>query len=74
MAADDNKRPATGSHLAARLSARLHRGEGSTNALLDSLTRDGLVTLQSGTVRTGTRRITVVWVEITDIGRAVVAA
>jgi hypothetical protein len=50
------------------------RAQGFTNALLDSLTRDGLATLQPGTVRTGTRRITVVWVEITDVGRAVVAA
>jgi hypothetical protein len=46
---------------------------GFTNAVLDSLERDGLVTLQPGTVRTGTRRITVVWVAITDNGRAVVA-
>ena len=44
-----------------------------TNALLDGLARDGLVTLQPGTVSTGTRR-TVVWVVITDAGRAVVAA
>jgi len=47
---------------------------GFTNAMLDSLERDGLVALQPGTVRTGTRRITVVWVAITDTGRAVVAA
>jgi hypothetical protein len=47
---------------------------GFTNALLDSFQRDGLVNLQPGTVRTGTRRITVVWVVITDVGRAVVAA
>ena len=46
---------------------------GFTNAMLDSLEHDGLVTLQPGTVRTGTRRITVVWVAITDNGRAVVA-
>ena len=46
---------------------------GFTNAMLDSLEHDGLVTLQSGTVRTGTRRITVLWVAITDNGRAVVA-
>jgi hypothetical protein len=45
---------------------------GFTNALLDGLERDGLVTLQPG-MRTGTRRITVVWVAITDNGRAVVA-
>jgi hypothetical protein len=48
--------------------------QGFTNALFDSLTRDGLVTMQPGTVRTGTRRITVVWVVITDAGRAVAAA
>jgi hypothetical protein len=48
--------------------------QGFTNALLDSLIRDGLVALQPGIVRTGTRRITVVWVEITVAGRAVVAA
>ena len=46
---------------------------GFTNAMLDSLEHDGLVTLQPGTVRTGTRRITVVWVAITDNGRAVLA-
>jgi hypothetical protein len=47
---------------------------GFTNAMLDGLERDGLVSLQPGTVCTGTRRITVVWVAITDNGRAVVAA
>jgi hypothetical protein len=47
---------------------------GFTNAMLDGLERDGLVTLQPGTVRAGTRRITVLWVAITDNGRAVVAA
>jgi hypothetical protein len=35
---------------------------GFTNAMLDGLERDRLVILQPGTVRTGTRRITVVWV------------
>jgi hypothetical protein len=47
---------------------------GFTNAMLDGLERDRLVTLQPGTVRAGTRRITVLWVAITDNGRAVVAA
>jgi hypothetical protein len=41
-----------------------------TDALLDSPTRDGLVTLQPGTVRIGTQRITVVRVVITGAGRA----
>jgi hypothetical protein len=36
--------------------------------------RDGLATIQPGTVRTGTRRITVVWVAITDVGRGMIAA
>ncbi len=44
---------------------------GITNATLNSLVRDGLAALQPGTVRTGTRRITVVWVAITDVGREV---
>jgi hypothetical protein len=34
---------------------------GFTNALLDQLVRDGLATIQPGTTRAGTRRITVVW-------------
>jgi hypothetical protein len=46
---------------------------GFTNVILDGLTRDGLVTLQPETVRTGTRRITAVWVVI-DAGRAMAAA
>jgi hypothetical protein len=47
---------------------------GFTNATLNSLARDGLATVQPGTVRTGTRRITVVWVAITEVGRRVLAA
>jgi hypothetical protein len=47
---------------------------GFTNAMLDELEKDGLVTLQPGTVRTGTRRITVMWAAITDHGRALLAA
>jgi hypothetical protein len=42
---------------------------GFTNALLDRLARDGLATIQPRTMRTGTRRITVVWVAITDAGQ-----
>jgi hypothetical protein len=44
---------------------------GFTNATLDGLVRDGLATIQPGTVRTGTRRITVVWVTITEVGLGV---
>jgi len=47
---------------------------GFTNVMLDGLESDGLVILQPGTVRTGTRRITVIWVAITDQGRAVASA
>jgi hypothetical protein len=47
---------------------------GFTNATLNGLVRDGLATIQPGTVRTGTRRITVVWVAITDVGRGMIAA
>jgi hypothetical protein len=47
---------------------------GFTNATLDSLVRDGLATIQPGTMRTGTRRITVIWVAITETGRGVLAA
>ena len=46
---------------------------GFSNAMLDKLVRDGLATLQPGTVRSGTRWITVVWMTITDIGRGALA-
>jgi hypothetical protein len=46
---------------------------GFTNAMLDKLVRDGLTTLQPGTVRSGTQRITVVWMTITNIGRGALA-
>jgi hypothetical protein len=47
---------------------------GFTNATLNGLVRDGLAVIQPGTVRTGTRRITVVWVTITEVGQRVLAA
>jgi hypothetical protein len=46
---------------------------GFSNAMLDKLVRDGLATLQPGTVHSGTRRITVVWMTITDMGRGALA-
>jgi hypothetical protein len=46
---------------------------GFTNALLDRLVRDELAIIQPGTVRAGTRRITVVWVALTDAGRRALA-
>jgi len=46
---------------------------GFSNVMLDKLVRDGLAILQPGTVRSGTRRITVVWMTITDIGRGALA-
>jgi hypothetical protein len=46
---------------------------GFTNVLLDQLARDGLATIQPGTLRTGTRRITVVWVAIAEAGRRALA-
>jgi hypothetical protein len=42
---------------------------GFTNAMLDRLARDGLATIQVETMRAGTRRITVVWMVITDAGQ-----
>jgi hypothetical protein len=42
---------------------------GFTDALLDRLAGDGLATIQPGTIRTSTRRITVIWVAITEAGR-----
>src|SRR5215471_17557727 len=42
---------------------------GFTNMLLDGLACDGLATIRPGTMCTGTRRITVVWVAITEAGR-----
>jgi hypothetical protein len=47
---------------------------GFSNATLDGLVRDGLAVIQPGTVRTGTRRITIVWVKITEVGLGVLAA
>jgi hypothetical protein len=41
---------------------------GFPNTLLDRLAHDGLTTIQPGTMCTGTRRITVVWVAITEAG------
>ena len=46
---------------------------GFTNAMLDGLVRDGLATMAPGTMCTGTRRITVVCVAITDVGRQLLA-
>jgi hypothetical protein len=46
---------------------------GFTNSLLDQLAREGLAAIQPGTIRTGTRRITVVWVVITEAGRRALA-
>jgi hypothetical protein len=46
---------------------------GFTNSTPNGLVLDGLATIQPGTVRTGTRRITVVWIAITEVGRAVLA-
>jgi hypothetical protein len=46
---------------------------GFTNATLDRLVREGLAVIQPGTTLSGTRRITVVWVTITDIGRRALA-
>ena len=46
---------------------------GFTNALLDRLTLDGLAAIQPRTIRTGTRRITVVWVMITEAGQRALA-
>jgi hypothetical protein len=47
---------------------------GFTNALLDRLARDGLATIQPGTICTSTRRITVVWVAINEAGKRALAA
>ena len=66
---------------ALRLLADAHHGRtvadmlahGFTNALLDRLARDGLAAIQPGTIRTGTRRITVVWVVITEAGQRALA-
>jgi hypothetical protein len=41
--------------------------------MLDRLVRDGLATLQPGTVRAGARRVTVFWMTITDAGLGVLA-
>jgi hypothetical protein len=35
--------------------------------MLNGLVRDGLATIQPGTMRAGARRVTVVWVAITDV-------
>jgi hypothetical protein len=46
---------------------------GFTNALLNRLAGDGLATIQPGTICTSTRRITVIWVEITEAGQRALA-
>jgi hypothetical protein len=46
---------------------------GFTNALLDRLARDGLATIQPGTICASTRRITVIWVAITEAGQRALA-
>jgi hypothetical protein len=46
---------------------------GFTDALLDRLARDGLATIQPGTVCASTRRITVIWVAITEAGQRALA-
>jgi hypothetical protein len=47
---------------------------GFSNATLDVLVHEGLAVIEPGTVRTGTRRITVVWVKITGTGLGLLAA
>jgi hypothetical protein len=47
---------------------------GFANAMLNGLVREGLALIEPGTVCTGSRRITVVWVAITNLGREVIAA
>jgi hypothetical protein len=72
----DKRRAAPGAQLARGLPARVHRGNmlahGFTNAMLNGLVREGLATIEPGTVCTGSRRITVVWVAITDDGRTTI--
>jgi len=46
---------------------------GFTNALLDRLALYGLATIQPGTMLAGTRRISVVWVTITEAGQRTLA-
>jgi hypothetical protein len=68
-------------HRALRLLADAPRGRtvadmlahGFTNVLLDRLACDGLATIQPGTMRTGTRPVTIVWVAITEAGRRALA-
>ena len=47
--------------------------DGFTNALLDRRARDGLATIQPGTICTSTRRITVIWVAIAEAGQRALA-
>jgi hypothetical protein len=69
-------------HRALRLLAEAQYGRtvadmlahGFTNTLLDGLARHGLAAIKPGTVRTGTRRITVVWVTITEAGQRALAS
>ena len=41
---------------------------GFPNAMLDKLVSDGLATIQPGTIYLGTRRITVTWAAISEVG------
>jgi hypothetical protein len=45
---------------------------GFTNVMLDRLVSDGLAAMETKVVLAGTRRITVVWVALTDVGRRAV--
>jgi hypothetical protein len=56
-----------------RLGKAIDLAHGFTNALLDQLARDGLATIQPGTICTSTRRITVIWVAITEAGQRALA-
>ena len=46
---------------------------GFTNAMLDSLVRDGLATVERRAMKAGQQQITVTWFAITDAGRQALA-
>jgi hypothetical protein len=49
------------------------RAQGFTDAALDRLVREGLAVIKPETMSADTRRVTVVWITLTDAGRRAIA-
>jgi hypothetical protein len=62
----------TGAYIGADIGGAWSNIQSSFGGGNASSVREGLATIEPGTVHTGTRRITIVWVAITDVGRATI--